>query len=260
MVGLSKAGLSYRDIAAHTGHAVMTVVRIWNQWREEGHTLRRAGTGPHCDHSTGWPPYYPQGRVGLYSFIHSVESTLEYCNGFGHVCFNSSSPSFEDWTSGSHAIASASIVQRPQTPKTAVVMWTPSLECWVVTCSVSGRVPLQHVLQRWPHICSTLCWWTQSVNLLQRYRRSTHSVMVWGTIGYNIWSRSYVLRAIWTATTTLGRFYNPWYCLSLRQLHMSYFSRTMPGNTWQGLCKPFSKDNRKARNKQKWKEYRAALT
>ena len=40
MVGLRKAGLSYRDIAART------VMRVWNQWREEGHTQRPAGTGP----------------------------------------------------------------------------------------------------------------------------------------------------------------------------------------------------------------------
>ena len=49
-----------------------------------------------------------------------VESSLEYCNGFGPVCFNSSLPSFKGWTSGSHAIASASIVQRPQMPQTAM--------------------------------------------------------------------------------------------------------------------------------------------
>ena len=36
MVGLREAGLSYRDIAARTGHAATTVMRAWNQWREEG--------------------------------------------------------------------------------------------------------------------------------------------------------------------------------------------------------------------------------
>ena len=35
MVGLWEAGLSYRDFAAHKGHAAMTVMRVWNQWREE---------------------------------------------------------------------------------------------------------------------------------------------------------------------------------------------------------------------------------
>ena len=46
MVGLQEAGLSYRDIAAHTEHAAMTVIHVWNQWREEGRTPRQAGTGP----------------------------------------------------------------------------------------------------------------------------------------------------------------------------------------------------------------------
>ena len=47
MVGLREAGLSYRNIAARTGHAATAVMRVWNQWREEGRTQSRAGTGPH---------------------------------------------------------------------------------------------------------------------------------------------------------------------------------------------------------------------
>ena len=46
IVGPREAGLSYRDIAARTGHTAMTVMRVWNQWRGEGRTRRRAGTGP----------------------------------------------------------------------------------------------------------------------------------------------------------------------------------------------------------------------
>ena len=41
----------------------------------------------------------------------------------------------------------------------------------------------------------------------------------------------------------LGRFFSPRHCLSFRKLHMPYFSRTMSGHTWQGLCKPSSKDD-----------------
>ena len=139
-----------------------------------------------------------------YSFIHSVESTLEYCNGFGPVCFNSSSPSFEGCTSGSHVITSASIVQRSRTPLTAMGMWSPSLACWVAKCSVFGRVPLQRVLLCWQHTCSTLRWWTNMrACILQRHRGPTLSVMIWGTI----WDLpSYVLRSIWTVTATLGTF------------------------------------------------------
>ena len=51
--------------------------------------------------------------------MYSVESSLEYCNGFGPVCFNSSSPSFDGGTSGSQVIPSPSIIQRPPTPQTA---------------------------------------------------------------------------------------------------------------------------------------------
>ena len=45
IVGLREAGLSYRGIAARTGHAATAVVRVWNQRREEGRTQRCAGTG-----------------------------------------------------------------------------------------------------------------------------------------------------------------------------------------------------------------------
>ena len=46
MVGLREPDLSYRDIAARTGHAAMPVMRVWNEWMEEGRTQRQAGTGP----------------------------------------------------------------------------------------------------------------------------------------------------------------------------------------------------------------------
>ena len=46
MVGLQEAGLSYREIAARTGHTATTVMRVWNQWREQGRMQRRADTGP----------------------------------------------------------------------------------------------------------------------------------------------------------------------------------------------------------------------
>ena len=46
-ISAREAGLSYHDIVARTGHAAKTVMRVWNQSREEGHMQRRAGTGPH---------------------------------------------------------------------------------------------------------------------------------------------------------------------------------------------------------------------
>ena len=119
MVGLREAGLSYHDIAACTGHAAPTVMRVWNQWREEGHTQGRAGTGP-SNVTTARDDHHLICMA--MTDIHSVESTLEYCNGFGPLCFNSSSLSCEGWTSGLHAIASASIVHRPPAPQTAMGM------------------------------------------------------------------------------------------------------------------------------------------
>ena len=40
MIGLQEVGMSYHDIVARTGHAAMTVMRVWNQWREEGRMQR----------------------------------------------------------------------------------------------------------------------------------------------------------------------------------------------------------------------------
>ena len=57
MVGLREASLSYHDVAARTGHVATTVMRVWNQWREEGRTQRRAGTGPR-NVTTAWDECY----------------------------------------------------------------------------------------------------------------------------------------------------------------------------------------------------------
>ena len=46
MVGLREAGLSYCDITARTGHSALTVMRVWEQWREEDRTQGRAGIEP----------------------------------------------------------------------------------------------------------------------------------------------------------------------------------------------------------------------
>ena len=46
IVCFREAGLSFHDFAARTGHYATTVMRVWNQWREEGRTQRRAVTGP----------------------------------------------------------------------------------------------------------------------------------------------------------------------------------------------------------------------
>ena len=43
--------MSYAHIAARTEHASMTVMRVWNQWKEAGRMQRQVGTGP-CNVTT----------------------------------------------------------------------------------------------------------------------------------------------------------------------------------------------------------------
>ena len=92
------------------------------------------------------------------------------------------------------------------------------------------------------HICVQL--YTVERNLrtciLQRHRRPMPSVMVWGAIGYNM--RSRLLRI--EGNCYIREVLQPEVLPLLQELHMPYFSRTMPGHTWQGLCKPSSKDDR----------------
>ena len=67
--------------------------------------------------------------------------------------------------------------------------------------------------------------------------------MVWGAIGYNMRSRLLRIEGNLNSNNYIREvFYSPRYCPSFRQLHMPYFSRTMPGHTWQGLYKPSPKD------------------
>ena len=129
----------------------------------------------------------PHDHDGPYSFIQSVESTLEYCNRFGTVCFDSLSPSIEGWTSGSHAIASASIAQRQQRLR---LQWARERRHWraewrnvVFSCESrfkmsynDGRIRIRRYDgERKLRTC-----------ILQRHRGPTPSVMVWGAIGYNM--------------------------------------------------------------------------
>ena len=120
-------------------------------------------------------------------------STLEYCNGFGPVCFNTLSPSFEDWTSGSHAIASASTVTDHQRLR---LHWAHERHHWhaewqnIVFLDESrfnmsyndGRIRV------WLYAgeCNLRAW------ILQWHRGPTPNGMVWGIIGYNM--RSHFLR------------------------------------------------------------------
>ena len=155
-------------------------------WKQVCHTMTlRLVQG--TDHSMGWLPSCPHCRDEPCSFNHTVDSTLEYCNGFGPVCCNSSSPSFEGWTSGSHANALASIDQRPH--KRLRLQWSRERRHWhaewrnVVFSDESrfnmscneGRIRVRRYAgERNLRAC-----------ILQQHRAPTPSVMVWGAIGYN---------------------------------------------------------------------------
>ena len=177
--------------------------------------------------------YCPHCRDGPYSIIHSVESMLEYCNGFGPVCFNTHR----------HLLRAGLVARMPlhrlplsRDHQCLRLQWTEWRAEWQnVIFSDESRFNISyndgHI-----HVWRYTAERNLRACILQQHRGPTPSVMVWDVIGYNMWSRLLHIEGIWTATATLGRFYSPRYCPSFRQLHMSYFSRTMPSHMWQGLC------------------------
>ncbi|GFY16220.1 transposable element Tc1 transposase [Trichonephila clavipes] len=46
IVGLREAGLSYRAVAARVQRNSSTIMRVSNQWTDEGRTARNSGSGP----------------------------------------------------------------------------------------------------------------------------------------------------------------------------------------------------------------------
>ncbi|GFW31397.1 transposable element Tc1 transposase [Trichonephila clavipes] len=46
IVGLRKAGLSYRAVAARVQRNSSTIMRVSKQWTDEGRTARKSGSGP----------------------------------------------------------------------------------------------------------------------------------------------------------------------------------------------------------------------
>ncbi|GFS99350.1 transposable element Tc1 transposase [Trichonephila clavipes] len=46
IVGLREAGLSYRAVAARVQRKSSTIMRVSNQWTDEGRTARKSGSGP----------------------------------------------------------------------------------------------------------------------------------------------------------------------------------------------------------------------
>ena len=64
-------------------------------------------------------------------------------------------------------------------------------------------------------------------------------------IGYNtrMWSRLLHIQGNLSSNHNVREVLEPKYCLSFRQFRISCFSRTMPSYLWEGLWKPFSKND-----------------
>ena len=79
--------------------------------------------------------------------------------------------------------------------------------------------------------------------ILRQHRGPTPSVMVWGTIGYNMRSRLLCNESNLNSNQYIREVLQPEVLPLIQAIPHSYFSRIMPGHTWQGLCKPSSKDD-----------------
>ena len=188
MIGLQEAGLSYRDIAVRTGHAAMTVMRVWNQWREESRMQRWAGTGP-CNVTT------------TRDDRHLVRMDVTDCSA-------SSTVLSRRWSTATGLDLSASTVCRCLL-RTGLVAHMPM--CWLPLSRDHQWLRLQWAreLHHW-----RTEWWNvvfpdesrfnMSYNddririwcyagecnlracIFQRHRGPTPNIVVWGAIGYNI--------------------------------------------------------------------------
>ena len=191
MLGLWEAGLSYRDIAARTGHAATTVMHVWNHWREEGHKQRRAGTGP-------------RNVTRAWDDRHLVCMAMTDCT------------------------ASSTVLSRHWSTATGLDLSASTVCCCLLMAGLVARMPLCRLPLSRDYQCLRLQWareryhwhagWQNVVFLdescfkvsyndvcicvrrytgehnlraciLQWHRGPTPSVMIWGAIEYNMQSR-----------------------------------------------------------------------
>ncbi|KAJ8872447.1 hypothetical protein PR048_026051 [Dryococelus australis] len=128
-IRLRETDLSFRDISSRTGHVLL---RVWNQWIDEGRAQRRAGTGPRNviaarEDDRHLVRMAVTDRAASSTVLaRTLESAATGVEG--------STPSAAGCTGGTHAIASACVVQKPQMPQTAMGTLTPSLACRVANC------------------------------------------------------------------------------------------------------------------------------
>ena len=69
-------------------------------------------------------------------------------------------------------------------------------------------------------------------------------IMIWSAIGYNMRSCLLCIEGNLNSNRYIREVLQPEVLPLLQATSMPYFSRTMPGHTWQVLCKPSSKDDR----------------
>ena len=189
MVDILESGLLYRDIATRTGHAATTVMHVRNQWREAGLTQKRDGTGPRNVITARDDRHHVRMAVKDRTASSTVlNRRWEYCNGFGPVCFNSLTQSFEGWT-----LMPLRRLPLSRDHQRLRLQWARERRHWraewknVVFSDESPfkmfyndgsirvrRYTGEHILRA--------C-------ILKRHRGPTPIVMVWGAIGYNMRSR-----------------------------------------------------------------------
>ena len=241
MVGLREAGLSYRDIAAHTGHAATTVIRVWNQWREEGRTQRRAGIGSRN---------VTTARDDLYLVRMAVTDRTV-----------SSTVLSRRWSTATGLDLSPSTVRRRLLRAGLVARMTLP---WLPLSRDHQRLRLQWTRERrhwraeWRNVVfPDESRFNMSYNdgrirvrrnlsacILQRHKGSTPSVMVWGAIGYNMRSRLLRIECSLNINRYIREVLQSEVLPLLQATPHAIFQQTMPGHTWKGLCKPSSKDDR----------------
>ncbi|XP_069673391.1 zinc finger protein 841-like [Periplaneta americana] len=157
----------------------------------KGQGKRRVGTGPRNVTSAWDDRHLVRMAVTNRTAPSSVESMLEYCNGCGSICVNGSSPSFEGWTSGSHAVAFASIVHQRLR-----LQWARERRHWRAEWQNVVFTDESHFNLSCNDGCIRVKRYSGERNLracvVERHSGQTSSVMVWGAIGYNM--RSFLLR------------------------------------------------------------------
>ena len=165
-----------------------------------------------------------------------VKLMLKYCSRFG---------SFGDWTIVLHAFLWLPLSRNHLCLR---LQWLNEHHHWQVECQnavfldelcfnfsyTDGCIRVRHY--RGEH--------NLRVSLVELHSRQTLSVVtVLGAIGYNMWSCLLHFQGNLNSSCYIRKVLEPEILPSFRKLCFLYFSRTMLGHMWQGLCKPSLKND-----------------